>query len=275
MLVRTDRLALAVPDAAQAAEQINEIFDSVIVDDTHDDDANARRITLQWGRDQLELFEPAGDGPAAQFLQAGKRGVFAGGFAADDPAACAARLEQAGIRVTQQGDRFTVYPQDLDGIGVIISPSSAHDRVGLNDKLWQITYTVPDLKSGVARYTVGLEDTFTSYYDSDVWGYHAAVTWFDPKRGGGLDSLEFLEPFDHQKAAGRFLARTQGLGGIYMVSTQTDDIAALRDRVERTGGGWQASPNNEFIGFVHPRRTAGLLLGVVTYDRYDAGRPTP
>ena len=62
MLQQTDRLALAVPNADQAASGLNAIFDSVVVADTVDTDANARRITLQWGCDQLELFEPKGPG---------------------------------------------------------------------------------------------------------------------------------------------------------------------------------------------------------------------
>ncbi|HJN49607.1 MAG: hypothetical protein QGI68_06150 [Pseudomonadales bacterium] len=62
MLQQTDRLALAVPDADQAAAGINAIFDSVIIDDSIDQAANARRVTLQWGHGQLELFEPKGDG---------------------------------------------------------------------------------------------------------------------------------------------------------------------------------------------------------------------
>ena len=58
MLQQTDRLALAVPDADKAAAGLNKIFDSIVVGDIKDNEANARRVTLQWGCDQLELFEP-------------------------------------------------------------------------------------------------------------------------------------------------------------------------------------------------------------------------
>ena len=75
MLEQTDRVALAVPNADEAATGLNAIFDSVIVDDTVDTDANARRITLQWGYDQLELYEPKGPGPVADFIKGGKRGA--------------------------------------------------------------------------------------------------------------------------------------------------------------------------------------------------------
>ena len=75
MLQQTDRLALAVPDAEKSAADLNAIFDSVVIDDSIDNDAHARRITLQWGYDQLELFEPIGDGPVAEFINEGKRGL--------------------------------------------------------------------------------------------------------------------------------------------------------------------------------------------------------
>lgn len=276
MLEQTDRLALAVPNADEAAAGLNAIFDSVVVDDTVDTDANARRITLQWGYDQLELYEPKGAGPVADFINAGKRGLFAGGYALADPSAVAARIEQAGIKVTQQGDRFVVYPEDLRGTGVILSPIAERERVGLMDKIWQITYTVPDLDEGVAFYSdlFGVENKLTNLSTSEVWGYHAAITWFDARKGAGLDSLEYLDPYEHEKAAGRFLARTEGVGGIYMASAHTDDLPLIRERIISTGGGWEGSPNSS-TGFIHPRRTFGLLLAVMYYDEFDARRPTP
>ena len=50
MLDQTDRVALAVPNADEATNSFNALFDSVIVDDTKDTDAGARRVTLQIGR---------------------------------------------------------------------------------------------------------------------------------------------------------------------------------------------------------------------------------
>ena len=58
------------------------MFDAVIVDDRHDDVTAARRVTLQWGADLLELLQPAGRGPVADFIAARRIGAFAGGFSA-------------------------------------------------------------------------------------------------------------------------------------------------------------------------------------------------
>jgi hypothetical protein len=280
MLERTDRIALAVVDLDTAIESYRVLFDAEVVADVKDPLAGARRVTLQWGRDQLELLQPSGPGPVAAFIEQGRRGVFAGGFGLRDPAALAARLESRGVRVHARDDgRFVVLPADLDGIGVILSP---HDRaaplpiaVGLNDRIWQITYAVPGLAPAVERFTelFALGDRFTNYYDSPEFGYTGAITWFDARRGAPLDSLEYLEPVDAGKNVSRFVAR-QGGGGVYMASVQMepDRIPELRLRLETTGGGWQGT---HFGGFVQPRRLAGLLLGVVTFEGWDRTRPLP
>lgn len=231
------------------------------------------------GRDELELLQPSGPGPVSAFVEQGRRGVFAGGFGLRDPAALAARLAAKGVRVHERDDgRFVVFPTDLDGVGVILSrrdPAAPPPHVvGLNDRIWQITYAVPELASAVERFTdlFGLGGRFTNFYDSDPFGYTGAITWFDARRGAPLDSLEYLEPTDASKNVSRFVARHGG--GVYMASVQLDPdrIPDLRRRVETTGGGWQGT---HFGGFVQPRRLARLLLGVVTFEGWDRTRPLP
>ncbi|MBW2279915.1 MAG: VOC family protein [Deltaproteobacteria bacterium] len=273
MLERTDRLALAVVQAEPAAESFTDIFDAEMIGDERDEDAGARRVTLQWGRDLVELYEPTGDGPAARFLKQGRRGLFLGGFSLADPAALAARLEQAGIRVCEQGDgRYVVFPEDLDGTGVVLSRTEERERVGLGDRIWQITYAASDLEAAIERYSAlfGVEDLFTNRYPHEGFGYVGAITWFDARDGGRLDSLEYLEPSDPTKAVGRFVDRCGN--GIYMASIETDDIPEIRRRVEKSGPGWDGA---DFGGFIHPRRLHGLLLGLVTYENWNARRPLP
>lgn len=276
MLERTDRVALAVPECGPAIETFARIFDTQVVDDRRDAEAGARRVTLQWGRDQLELFAPTEPGPVADFLAQGRRGLFAGGFSLADPAPLASRLEREGVRVHEQGDgRFVVFPADLDGTGVILSKRVEHERVGLNDKIWQITFAVPHREDALAKYSrlFGLESMFTNRYVSDRFGYDGAITWFDARDGGLLDSLEYLDPTDPEKAVARFVGKVGN--GIYMASIETDDVAEVRQRVTSTGPGWDGMSDGDFGGFIHPLRLHGLLLGLTSYAHWNARRPLP
>ena len=273
MLERTDRIALAVFDADAAALSYAEIFDTEIVGDSTDTLAGARRVTLQWGRDQVELFQPAGDGPVAEFLETGRRGLWSGGFSSADPAALADRLERSGVVVHDQGeDRYVVLPQDLDGTGVTLTRRVEHPRVGLCDKIWQITYAVTHLHTAVDRYSAlfGVEDAFTNFYHSDRFGYDGAITWFEARDGGRLDSLEYLEPTEDDAAVARFVNRNGN--GIYMCSIEVDDLEQIRRRVTSTGPGWDGEG---IVGFIHPRRLAGLLVGLVAYEQWNERRPLP
>ena len=273
LLERTDRIGLSVPDADAAAESYRRLFDTRVVGDEADRVAASRRVTLQWGQDQVELHEPRGEGAAGDFLSQGRRGLFSGGFALADPAACAARLEREGVRVHEQpGDRYVVLPEDLDGTGVVLSKRVVRERVGLNDKIWQITYAVPDLRAAVERYSrlFGVEECFTNFYHSDHFGYDGAITWFEARDGGLLDSLEYLEPTDDGVAVDRFVRRCGT--GIYMCSIETDAIPEIRRRVEAGGPGWDG---DRAAAFIHPRRLHGLLVGLVEYGAWNARRPLP
>ena len=137
---------------------------------------------------------------------------------------------------------------------------------------WQITYAGPSLQKMVDRYVelFDLGGDFTNIYTNDHFGYEGGITWFDARDGGLLDSLEYLEPNDPAKAVARFVRRNGS--GIYMASIETDDIPEIRQRVTSTGDGWQGA---DFGGFIHPSRLHGLLLGLVTYERWNATRPLP
>ncbi len=274
MLERTDRLALAVPDADAACATFRDLFDCEVAGEEADPAAGARRVTLAFGRDLVELFEPRGTGPVADFMSAGRRGIFAGGFALRDPAKLAAHLASHGIPVhAQSGDRFVVFPSDLMGTGVILAPVEERPRIGLADKIWQITYAVADLEEAVDYYgeRLGIASLFTNRYSHRGFGYDGAIAWFDAREGGLLDSLEYLEPTHPDKAVARFVLR-QG-AGIYMASIEVDDVAALEARVTAGGPGWDGSAG--FGGFIHPRRLHGLLLGVTTFEIWNRQRPLP
>jgi hypothetical protein len=131
---------------------------------------------------------------------------------------------------------------------------------------------VPDLRAAVARYSrrFGVEDDFTNFYHSDHFGYDGAITWFDARDGGLLDSLEYLEPTDRGAAVARFVERSGP--GIYMCSIESDAIPEIRRRVEAGGPGWDG---DRAAAFIHPRRLHGLLVGLVEFGAWNARRPLP
>jgi hypothetical protein len=273
MLESTDRLALAVHDVESAIDSFDQIFGCVLVDDLFDAEACARRVTLQWGRSQLELMQPMGPGPVGDFLHSGRSGVFLGGFSLQNPAELAEYLRKQDIQVySQENDRFVVFPNDCHGTGVILSKTVERERIGLCNKIWQITYAVENFYDSLNMYSrlFKLGDMFTNTYESELYGYRGAITWFDARDGGRLDSLEYLKPNRSNTAVDRFVKRNGN--GIYMASIETDDVSQIKQRVTETGTGWTGT---EFGGFIHPKRLHGLLVGLVTYSDWNSKRPLP
>ncbi len=268
---QTDRVALAVPNADRVAEDFEKIFSTEVVDDTQDSVAVARRVTLQWGHDQVELFEPTAEGPTERFLKQERSGLFAGGFALADPAGLAAHLEKRGIRVHELGaDRFMVLPEDCNGTGMILSTTEKKERVGLADSIWQITYAGPSLDEMCDFYVdaLNMSSLYTSRYHSDLFVYDAGVSWFDARDRAPLDSLEYLEPTDQESAVARFVKRNGQ--GIYMCAIVTEDIPQIKERVEAGGRGWTHA---DIGGYIHPSRLGGMLLGLCYFDMYNETRP--
>ena len=62
MLERTDLLSLAVHDLDRAIQAWAQIFDTQVIGDAADALLGARRVTLAWGGDRLELLQPTGPG---------------------------------------------------------------------------------------------------------------------------------------------------------------------------------------------------------------------
>jgi hypothetical protein len=292
MLERTDRLALAVQDRKAAAETFERIFDARVVDDTDDAVLGAKRLTLQWGHDQLELVEPAGPGAVTRYFEEDKRGIFLGGFALADPAALAGHIERQGIRVHESGpDRFVILPEDLSGTGVILSKHVERERVGIADSIAQISFAVAGLDRALSTYVPAfkLEDKYTRRSGGrSMYGYQSAVIWFDPLRQGGrnegvLDSLELLDPMvdpdptvgrsgadriDASQAVARFVQRNGQ--GIYLSSIISEDADEIIRRISPN----EPLPSDRVIkGFAHPRHLHGLFLGITTYATWNAIRP--
>jgi hypothetical protein len=282
MLERTDRIALAVRDRRAAADDYARYFETKVVDDVDDALLGAKRMTLQWGRDQLELIEPTGPGPVASYFDQDRRGMYLGGYSLADPAALAAHLEANGIRVHESGaDRYVVLPEDFFGTGLILSKRVERDRVGLNDELCQISYVVPNCEAALAKYIplLKLEDKYTRpAKPSAAWGYRNTITSFYTKQGERLDAIELLEPtvdpgearqgqsdIDPLRAVARFLQRSgQGIYLASIVSDRADEI------IKRITPNAPINHNSVIMSFIHPRFLHGMFLAVTTFEAWDS-----
>ena len=277
MLERTDRLALAVPDRRVAAEAFRQLYDAEVVDDAMDAPFNAHRLTLGWGHDQLELLEPAGEGPVQAFLSENRRGIFAGGFAAADPGAVAAAMQAAGgagpgqrpgaLRRHARGrGRHRHDHQQARGAGAggtghpaladhLRRAGSGGGHRALRRDCWA--------SGGCSRIATPTSCTATTPRSSGS----------TRKRDGLLDSLEYLDPTDPDKAVARFLRKVGQ--GIYMASIEAGPgaLVELRERVTSTGPGWDGA--DDILGFIHPLRQHGLLLAIVDSVAWHARRELP
>ena len=292
MVEHTDRIALAVKDRKEAAKTYERFFDAKVIDDVDDKLLGARRLTMQWGRDIIELLEPTGDsGPVGEFLREGKRGVFFGGYSLAEPAKLAAHLENQGIKVHEQGaDRFVVLPRDIYGTGLILSKSVERERVGLMDSIFQVTYVVKNQLEAKEKYTkiFKLEDRYTRFVASQRYGYMQCNIWLDPqfkntKTDGRIDGIEILEgvPYkdpvnsrlgpdniEESQAVVRFTERNGE--GIYLICVITDDA---REIIQRIMPSSQRPLDHAFRDFIHPRHLHGLFLMITTYDVWNQPKP--
>lgn len=292
MLEHTDRVALAVKDRKAAAETYAHIFDAKVIDDVDDALLGAKRLTMQWGRDQIEFLEPTGEpGPVEEFLREGKRGVFLGGYSMADPAALAAHIEKQGFPVHQSGpDRFVILPKDFFGTGVVLSKRVEHERVGLMDSIFQTTYVVKDQLAAKEKYTrlFKLEDRYSRFVASERYGYMQCNIWLDRHfkndcTDGLIDAIELLEgvPYknlsnsrlgpdniEESQAVVRFTERSGE--GIYLISVISDDA---REIVRRIMPDSPRPADHQFRDFMHPRHLHGMFLLVTTYQVWNQPKP--
>ncbi len=84
MLIWVDRMHIAVRDRGAAEETFRELLGAEKVGDHGGDLLRAGRTVVQAGEGELELLEPAGDGPVGAHLERWGEGIFAAGFATAD-----------------------------------------------------------------------------------------------------------------------------------------------------------------------------------------------
>ena len=263
--MRIDRIQLVTPDRAATAGSWQRLLDAETADEDKLGTLAARRTTLSVGTSQVELLEPDGSGPVADFAAAtGGAGVFAAGFSVPDLQRAAADLRGRGVEFAEEGGQLLLDPAATGGSGlrVVVSADQQRPRAGLIERLYEVTNLVADAPAATDALVAafGLDPAPFVPIRSDQYGYDGVLTLFE---AGSLDRVEIIHPFDADKTMGRFFGKRGPC--LYMCYGETDRPAEVRERALAEGPGhWTGPregdrPDNQFL---HPKALGGVMMGV-------------
>ena len=107
MLIRIDRIQLAVPDRASAAEGWREFLGAEYYADDHVKSLGANRSLYRLGNGWIEFLEPDGTGAVADAVFARAGHLFAAGASVADVDSAAARLRGKNIDAQEKEGEST------------------------------------------------------------------------------------------------------------------------------------------------------------------------
>ena len=261
MLQRVDRMQLAVRDRREAVATFAEVLGAETAQEDELRVFAASRTVVQAGESEFELLEPAGEGAVATHLERWGEGIFAAGFSTDDPPGLARRMADHGLHFTDEGGQIFIEPEQTRGMRTVITSASDRERVGLISYLYEVTNIVDDHQEAASFYAdaFGLDASRFSPIKSEQWGYKGSLTLFDPP--ARLDRIELTQITEPSLAMGRFYARRGP--SIYMCYVETEDTAALRERLEARGARYTAGREDGGGNLgIHPTALHGMLMGV-------------
>jgi hypothetical protein len=261
--MQIDRIQLVTPDRAGTAARWARLLDAELAREDKVAVLGALRTTLAVGTSEVELLEPEGPGAASEFAELGG-GPFAAGFAVEDVAALAADLRARGVEFEEEAGQLHLDAAATGGTGlrVVVSQQVPRERVGLIERLYEVTNLVADAKASTDALAAAfaLDPAPFVPIRSENFGYDGALTLF---RAGELDRVEIIHPYDVDKTMGRFFARRGPC--LYMCYGETDLPAEVREHaLEHAPGDWTGPregdrPDNQFL---HPRALGGVMMGV-------------
>jgi catechol 2,3-dioxygenase-like lactoylglutathione lyase family enzyme len=262
MLTRVDRIQLAVQDRTAAEATFRDLLGAEKVREDKSDLLGAERSVLQAGISEFELLQPEGDGLVRQHLDRWGEGLFAAGFSTPDLSALCARLSSRSVLWRDEAGQVYIEPSQTPGLRMVLTQDAARTPAGLIKWLYEVTNIVDDHKAAATFYaeTFDLDPARFSPIASKDYGYKGQLTLFDPP--ARLDRIELSQITDPSRAMGRFAA--QRGQSIYMCYVETDDVAAIIERLERRNARFARRPdeqNPEGL-FIHPKSLHGVLMGV-------------
>jgi len=263
MLKRVDRVQIAVRDNASAERVVAEVFGGKLLRRDDLSILRAKRSTMQAGSSLIELLEPDGAGPTADFVAKYDGGLFGAGFSIEDLDAAARHLEANGVRFERAAGQVYLDPRATFGINAVLSTHHERNPVGAIKWIYEVTNVVGDWRAASDRYAkiFNLDASKFSPITSPEFGYTGTLTLFNPPER--LDRIEISQITDYEKAMGRF-RRKRG-DSLYMFFVETDDVDALAKRLAARGSKFAPRPRDK-AGmpelFIHPTAFNGVLVGV-------------
>ena len=263
MLKRVDRVQIAVRDNLTAESVVAEVFGGELLRRDDLSILHAKRSTMQAGSSLIELLEPDGAGPIADFVAKYDGGLYGAGFSVEDLDAAARRLDANGVRFERAAGQLYLDPKATLGIHAVLSTHHERNPIGAIKWIYEVTNVVGDWRAASDRYAkiFNLDASKFSPITSPEFGYTGTLTLFNPPER--LDRIEISQITDYEKAMGRF-HRKRG-DSLYMFFVETDDVDALAKRLEARGSKFAPRPRDK-AGmpelFVHPSAFNGVLVGV-------------
>ncbi|MGB2696046.1 MAG: VOC family protein [Dehalococcoidia bacterium] len=260
MLTHVDRVQLAVRSRAEAEATFHEVLGAEKVREDESALLNARRSVVQAGVSEFELLEPKGDGPVQSYLERWAEGLFSAGFSVQNVSGLSERLTARGVAWREEAGQVHIEADQTPGLRMVISERKERLPVGLITWLYEVTNVIDDHEAAARFYaeTFDLDAGRFSPIASDQYGYTGQLLLFDPP--ARLDRIELSQITEPSKAMGRFA--TKRGQSLYMCYVETDDVAAIAQRLERRGARYAGRSDNQDGLFIHPASLHGALMGV-------------
>ena len=262
MIDRVDRILVAVKDVERAAGTFETLLGAEVRYESASAYLGARRLTLALGESEVELLEPAGDGPVGAFMEERGEGLFAVGFATDCLEAIEKRLASKGVKWIGEEGALHLAPEVTRGMRAVIRPLERREGPDPVSHIYEVTKMTADWRAEADFLTdlFGLDPDRFSPITSEAFGYTGSLLLFNPPQR--LDRVELSQVTDAASAMGRFVGRRGET--LYMCFIETDRPAEIVERLEKAEARWAATPgdhDNEHF-FIHPSSLHGVLMGV-------------
>jgi catechol 2,3-dioxygenase-like lactoylglutathione lyase family enzyme len=268
MLTEIDRVQLATPNAAEAAQKWRTMLGAEEIGRDRIAFLAANRTTLRAGTSDIELLEPDGTGVLADELKRrGRAHLFAAGASSPDAGKVAERAREAGATHHVENGRHTI-TVEIEGapIRFVISDESKRAKAGDLDFLYEATVLAADQARAVDRISAvfGLDKTHFTTITSAAFGYTGVLTLFRP---GQLHRFEVITPTDMSKTMGRYYTRERA--SFYMAFAESAQMLKIERvaqtanagiTVDRPAGRAETLTADQL--WLHPQALGGMMLGI-------------